>query len=78
MNAILDWAQRRGSWVPCTAGVLSGLGISIVITGSGDGWLFLGAGVMLTAIRPAGISLRRRVLLTQVRRQIADYERQVR
>jgi hypothetical protein len=78
VNRVLDRAEGLGGWVPCLAGANLGLGIGWVLQGAGWAWMFLGAGLALGVIRPAGTSLRRWLLLRQVRQQIAEHERQVR
>jgi hypothetical protein len=71
VNRVLDRAEQWGGWLPCLAGVNSGIGLGWVLQGAGWAWLFLGIGLTLTAIQPGGTSLRRRLLIRQVRQQIA-------
>lgn len=68
MNSILDWAGQRGNWWPLLAGFLVPFA---VIAGTGHLWFWLpaGTGLIMTAIRPAGTSLRHRQRVRQALNQ---------
>jgi hypothetical protein len=69
VNGVLDWAERR-TWVVAAAGCLLGTGLGTVSRSGwrGWGWGLLAAGIVLTAIRPAGTQLRRRHEIREIRR----------
>jgi hypothetical protein len=73
VNQVLDRAERLGGWFPCLAGALLGWGVGWAVQGAGWAWGLLAAGLVLSAVRPAGTSLRRRLLIRQVRQQIKAF-----
>ena len=61
VNAVLDRSESMGRWFPALAGALLGGGIDAVARqGEPWGWVPLGAGLLLAAVRPAGTTLRAR------------------
>jgi hypothetical protein len=69
VNRVLDRAEQRGSWWPVIAGNGVGFGGLWTWQGYWIGWPVLALGVIMTLIRPAGTSLRWRLILRQARLQ---------
>jgi hypothetical protein len=68
--AVTDWAERRGSWWPAVAGLLAMLIIYAIGTGAWWAWALTALGLAMTAIRPAGTSLRGYFLVTAGRQAL--------
>lgn len=72
VNTVLDRADRM-PWLPLAAGFTFGAGIRWVLVQPRPwGWAFLGAGLLLGAIRPLGTSLRNRHRLREAGRLLGE------
>lgn len=79
LNLVLDRADRLPWFYPAFAGLVLGIGIGWgILHDSAWGWPFLAAGLILMAIRPAGTSLRRYLLIRQCRRELDDIREHIR
>jgi hypothetical protein len=72
---VLDWARWRGDWWLLLAGLLTATVYYVVVYGQALAWFPFLAGVGMAALRPAGTSLRRRLLLRQCGRELAEARR---
>jgi hypothetical protein len=71
VNRAIDFAAQQGSWWPVLAGTLVGVAVPLLIQGYWIAWVLLAAGLAMTVLRPAGISVRRRLLIRSARRAVA-------
>lgn len=76
VNKVLDRAEGMQFHIPIAA-VSLGTGLGQVLNGHSYGWFFLGLGLVMTAIRPFGTSLRRRLIIRQIHRNIDEIKAQM-
>lgn len=76
VNRALDFTEQRGGWWPLLAGALVGGSLAYAVLGFWIAWIPLGLGLVMFALRPAGTSARRRLLIRQARRMVAARKHQ--
>jgi len=69
LDPLLNYAERH-AWIITLGSASLGYGIGGLFHHRVWGWLFIGAGLICIAIRPVGTSLRRRILIREVRKLI--------